>query len=147
MRLPLFLRAPTTSRPSHVDAGSLTNLPRVLLQADLAPKQTENAQVELSLIPEQPVAGSRTSLLLKLTAAEGLETCLGAWGHMLTASADLIEMIHGHPGSNADVDRGAAKQLEFSTAFPRAGMYRAWVQLQRLGIVNTVACDVPFHDE
>jgi hypothetical protein len=113
------------------------------LQSDLSPKQTENAHVQLSLVPEHPVAGNRTSLLFKLTPAEGLETYLGAWGHMLAASADLIEMIHGHPASTADIDGGAAKQLEFSMAFPRAGVYRVWMQFQRLGTVNTVAFDIP----
>lgn len=116
------------------------------LQPDLAPKQTENAHVELSMTPAHPIAGSRTSLFFKLTLADGLETYLGAWGHMLAASADLIEMIHGHPASTADVDGGAAKRLEFSMAFPRAGMYRVWVQFQRLGTVNTVAFDVPVQD-
>lgn len=117
------------------------------LRPDLAPKQTENAHVALSMIPEQAVAGNRTSLLFKLTPADGLETYLGAWGHMLAASEDLIEMIHGHPSSTADLDGGGAKQLEFSMAFPRAGMYRVWVQFQRLGTVNTVAFDIPVREQ
>lgn len=112
------------------------------LDRDLSPKQTENAHVELQMIPDRAVAGARTSLRFRLTPLEGLETYLGAWGHMLAASGDLIEMIHGHPASTTDVASGA-KELEFSMAFPRAGVYRVWVQFQRLGTVNTVAFNIP----
>jgi hypothetical protein len=30
--------------------------------------------------------------------------------------------------------------------FPRAGIYRVWVQSQRKGVVNTVAFNVPVGD-
>jgi hypothetical protein len=54
-----------------------------------------------------------------------------AWGHMLVASDDLIDMIHLHPlrADNGDV--------QFNIVFPRARPYRVWVQFQRNGIVNT----------
>ena len=89
------------------------------------------------------VAGERTALVFQLTPAEGLETYLGAWGHMLAVSADLIDMVHGHPFAAADTNGNSEKQLQFSMAFPRAGIYRVWMQFQRSGIVNTVAFNIP----
>jgi len=94
-------------------------------------------------VTPRAVAGERTSLVFKLTPAQGLETYLGAWGHMLAASADLIDMVHGHPVAAADTNGSSEKQLQFSLAFPRAGVYRVWMQFQRSGIVNTVAFNIP----
>jgi hypothetical protein len=108
----------------------------------VAPKQALNAHVELAVTP-RAVAGERTALIFTLTPAEGLETYLGAWGHMLAASADLIDMVHGHPVAAADTNGNSEKQLRFSMAFPRAGVYRVWMQFQRSGIVNTVAFNIP----
>jgi hypothetical protein len=34
-----------------------------------------------------------------MTPGDGLEKYLGAWGHMLAASDDLIDMTHTHPSS------------------------------------------------
>ena len=79
----------------------------------------------------------------RITPGEGLEKYLGAWGHMLAASDDLIDMMHTHPVYVTDPDGGAYKQLQFNLIFPREGMYRVWVQFQRKGVVNTVAFNVP----
>jgi hypothetical protein len=122
--------------------GSELPLNIVSVQADVAPKQALNARVELTVTP-RAVAGERTALVFQLTPAEGLETYLGAWGHMLAVSADLIDMVHGHPFAAADTNGNSEKQLQFSMAFPRAGIYRVWMQFQRSGIVNTVAFNIP----
>jgi hypothetical protein len=71
---------------------------------------------------------------------DGFEKYLGAWGHMLAASDDLIDMIHLHPL------REDAGDVQFGVVFPRARMYRVWVQFQRLGVVNTVHFDVPVEE-
>ena len=57
---------------------------------------------------------------------------------MLVASDDLIDMIHTHPFL-AD---GSA-EMQFQLIFPRARVYRMWVQFQRQGVVNTVHFDIP----
>ena len=44
-----------------------------------------------------PVAGRNTSMRFKITPGDELEKYLGAWGHMLAASDDLIDMMHTHP--------------------------------------------------
>ena len=113
------------------------------IHADMAPKQTENSRVELEVVPERVVARQRVSLVFQVTPDRGLEPYLGAWGHMLAASSDLIDMVHYHPLSAVDARGNSNKQLNFDIAFARAGVQRVWMQFQRLGIVNTVAFNVP----
>jgi hypothetical protein len=110
----------------------------VQLPPDLAPKKAENMTVDLVTDPPQPIAGLKTLMFFHVNPADGLEPYLGAWGHMLAASEDLIDMIHTHPFLAS-----GGPQLQFNMIFPRPGVYRVWVQLQRKGIVNTVKFDVP----
>lgn len=117
------------------------------LEPDLTPKHAENLDVDLTLNPAQPVAGEKTLLFFHLTPNEGIELLLGAMGHMLAVSSDLIDMIHAHPSIVTDFTDANYKQLQFNLIFPRAGMYRVWVQFQRHGVVNTVAFNIPVGDQ
>ena len=110
----------------------------VPLTRDYSAKNGENLKVELTTAPAQPVAGMNTQMRFKITPGEGLEKYLGAWGHMLAASDDLIDMIHTHPF----IADGAA-EMQFDVTLPRARAYRIWVQFQRHGVVNTVHFDIP----
>jgi hypothetical protein len=111
--------------------------PATPLARDYTSKDARNLHVELATEPPQPVAGMKTMLFFKLSPAEGLEPYLGAWGHMLATSDDLIDLIHTHPFQA----NGAA--IQFNVEFPRARTYRIWVQFQRKGVVNTARFDVP----
>lgn len=112
--------------------------PAAQLSRDYATKQAENIHVEFSTSPPQPLAGVSTQMRLRVNPGEGLEQYLGAWGHMLAASDDLIDLTHTHPFI-AD----GSPELQFSLVFPRPRTYRVWVQFQRRGIVNTAHFDVP----
>jgi hypothetical protein len=107
----------------------------------LGPVQAEargvNLSARLRLEPAEPVAGWKTLLFFELSESEGLEQYLGAWGHLLCASADLIDLIHTHPFL---ADGGP--KLQFNVMFPRAGMHRLWPQFQRKGEVNTLRFDL-----
>jgi hypothetical protein len=105
---------------------------------DLEIKTAENLQVGLRLDPLQPLAGKKTMLFFSLHPRDGLERYLGAWGHLLAASTDLIDLLHAHPAWEEQV-----ADVQFNVIFPRPGIYRVWVQFQRLGTVNTVAFNVP----
>ena len=109
---------------------------------DLAPKHADNLDVELTVDPPQPLAGKKTMLFFKLKPAEGVEPYLGAWGHMLAASHDLVDTIHTHPIYVTD-PAASEKQVQFNIFFPREAVYRVWVQFQRQGKVNTVAFTIP----
>lgn len=113
----------------------------VPLKPDLHPQQGENLQVELVTEPAQPLAGFKTLCFFKLKSKTGelkLEPYLGAWGHMLAASEDLIDLIHTHPFLAE-----GGPQVQFNIIFPREGVHRVWVQFQNNGVVNTVAFNVP----
>jgi len=110
----------------------------VVLKKDYSIKDGENLKVELATVPADPIAGQNTQLRFQLSTSDGLEKYLGAWGHMLAASDDLIDMAHTHPF----IADGSA-QIQFNLTFPRPRAYRVWVQFQRNGVVNTVHFDVP----
>jgi len=107
------------------------------LAPDLSPKQDRNLRVSLRTEPNQPVAGQKTLLFFDVEPRGGLEPYLGAWGHLLVASADLIDMVHTHPAFD-----DAAKAIQFNVIFPRPGIHRLWVQFQSGGVVNTAAFNV-----
>jgi len=111
---------------------------------ELGPQQGANVTVELVNETAQPVAGQKTKMIFRVNPNDGLELYLGAWAHMLAASSDLIDLIHSHPITATD--HAGYKQLEFERAFPRGGTYRVWLQLQRKGVVNTVAFNVAVRD-
>ena len=110
----------------------------VPLPRDYSTKNAENMQVELVTEPPQPIVGMKTQMIFRVKPGEGLEKYLAAWGHMLVASDDLIDLIHQHPFI---ADGGP--QIQFNVVFPRARPYRVWVQFQRNGVVNTAHFDVP----
>jgi hypothetical protein len=123
--------------------GAGFHLGAARLEPDLGAQKTENSGVALVMSPAKPIAGEKELLNFRVTPDDGIEPYLGAMGHMLTASSDLIEMIHNHPFQTIDARFNAYKELQFNVIFPRAGVYRVWVQFQRRGVVNTVAFNVP----
>jgi hypothetical protein len=121
-------------------SGDGLGIPQPISQPspDRAAKHTANMDVELLTGPPTPIAGFKTILFFRVKPGEGLEQYLGAWGHMLAASDDLIDLIHTHPFL---ADGGPA--IQFNVIFPRARTYRLWVQFQRKGVVNTAVFTIP----
>ena len=116
------------------------------LAPDLAPQHAENTDVDLVMVPPQPLAGQKTVMYFRVKPNDGIEPYLGAMAHMLAASSDLIDMMHSHPIQASD-HGGGYKELQFNLTFPSAGIYRVWVQTQRKGVVNTVAFNVPVRQD
>ena len=111
------------------------------LTVDVGPQKGENVEASLVTEPAQPLAGFKTLMFFTLRGLDGelgLQQYLGAWGHMLAASGDLIDLVHTHPF----IADGGPK-VQFNMIFPREGVYRVWVQFQNKGKVNTVAFNVP----
>jgi hypothetical protein len=108
------------------------------LTADLRPQTASNIRMSLRLDPEQPLAGKKTMMFFELDPPDGLEQYLGAWGHLLGASSDLIDMIHTHPAWEE-----RTSNVQFNLIFPRPGIHRVWVQFQRQGVINTAAFNIP----
>lgn len=126
-----------------------TLLPAQLTDDTQVVKQGANLKVSLRLGPERPIAGEKTLLYYRIEPREEFEPFLGAMGHMLVASPDLIDLLHTHPFL---VDGGLAtppvdaKLVQFNVIFPRPGVYRVWAQFQRAGQVSTIAFNVPVRD-
>jgi hypothetical protein len=132
------LAVKTLILPDKTPVGPGKSQNAMTLVRDYSTKDAANLRVELTTDPPQPIAGSKTMLFFRATPAEGLEPYLGALGHMLAASDDLIDLIHEHPF----LAEGGS-QIQFNLIFPRARTYRLWVQFQRKGVVNTVHFDIP----
>ena len=104
----------------------------------LTPKQTENLSVSLRMDPPEPIPGRKTMLFFRLNPGDEIEPYLGAWGHLLALSNDLIDSIHEHP-----IYANGGPEIQFNIFFPRAATYKLWVQFQRKGVVNTAAFTIP----
>jgi hypothetical protein len=108
------------------------------LNPDLSEKKCANLDVEVVTGSAPPIAGMKTRMVFRLSPADGIEPYLGAWGHMLAVSDDLVDVMHTHPFL---ADGGP--RVQFDLIFPRVRTYRVWVQFQRAGIVNTAVFNVP----
>ncbi|MBI2690275.1 MAG: hypothetical protein HYX27_28545 [Acidobacteria bacterium] len=94
--------------------------------------ETPNLKISLRTEPEKPIAGLKTMLFFELDPIDGLSPWLGAWGHLLSASADLLDLVHAHPAWEP-----YRNHVQFNVIFPRPGEYTLWGQFQRNGVVNT----------
>jgi Heavy metal binding domain len=116
-------------------------LPAPALTRDYSTKKAENLEVSLTADPLEPIAGQKTMMFFHLKPADGIEKYVGAWGHMLAASDDGIDLIHTHP-----VIADGGPEMQFNVYFPRERVYRIWVQFQRYGVVNTAHFDLSIQD-
>lgn len=108
---------------------------------DLGRQKGENIEVSLRMDPPEPLPGRKSMLFFSITPGDGLEPYLGAWGHMLAISNDLIDTIHEHP-----IYADGRPEVQFNVFFPREAVYKVWVQFQRKGVVNTVAFVIPVRE-
>jgi len=97
--------------------------------------------VRARLTAENARVGDDAHLVLRLDHVKtgapitDVEPYLGAWGHMLLASADLADIVHSHPLIE-ETDAGGPT-ITFQTLFARPGWYRVWAQVQRRGRLLT----------
>jgi len=64
----------------------------------------------------------------------GMERYLGAKGHLLMVGQDATTFVHSHPD-----ETDTPGQVTFLTRLPKPGLYRAWAQFQRNGVVHTAS--------
>jgi hypothetical protein len=120
--------------------GPVAAVPR--LTADVTDKVASRSRVALTMPP--PIAGREGLITFEVSdqrtgrPVDDLEPYLGATGHLLIVSDDLEIAAHSHPV--AAISSAGGPTIVFQTVFPRAGIYRMWIQFQRAGEV----CTVPF---
>lgn len=125
-------------------------------------KVDDDITARVSYDPPTFVAGLYGHLTFDLTDTRtgqpitDLQTYLGAFGHTLIMSEDLVDYVHSHPldivpGTNDDdgtpqfvIPPGAdleklrgGPQVIFDGLMPKPGRYRAWTQFRRNDKVHT----------
>ncbi|HUF48734.1 MAG TPA: heavy metal-binding domain-containing protein [Vicinamibacterales bacterium] len=109
------------------------------LLVDRAPRRA--GAIRVALTTGAIAAGLEQSLAFSVTDPQtgapvrDLQPYLGAPGHLVIVSADLGDVVHSHP---ADVS-SSGPEVTFDATFPRPGLYKMWMQVQRRGTVETAA--------
>ena len=143
--------------------GDLASSSARLVPDTTLTKTVDDLIVTVSYQPERFVPGQYSHLIYFLTDAKtgrpvtDLQTYLGAFGHTLIMSEDMMDYVHSHPldienfdpemGPRpfmlpADVDPATLRggpEVVFEGLIPKPGRYRAWTQFRRRDRIHTVA--------
>ena len=123
------------SQAAHLEPDTVVN------------KTVGSITAHLQLEPSILVAGQYGHLSFALTDAvtgqpvTDLQPYLGAFGHALILSEDMLDYVHSHPfeGPESDITRGfGGPNVTFEGYMPRPGRYRVWSQFLRKDQVITV---------
>lgn len=111
-------------------------------------KTIDDLTAEVTFEPRTFVAGMYGHLMYHLTDARttqpihDLQTYLGAFGHTLIMSEDMVQYVHSHPvelmpeTENLETLRGGPDVM-FEGLMPKPGLYRAWTQFRRNDKIQT----------
>ena len=145
-------------------AGDLANDSARLVPDTVSTKTVDDITAALSYDPPAINVGQYGHLNFHLTdTASGrpitdLQTYLGAFGHTLIMSEDMVDYVHSHPldilardnddggppqfmippGADLEKLRGGP-DMTFEGLMPKPGRYRAWTQFRRNDKVYTFA--------
>jgi len=132
---------PQTLQHTIITAGPAMRAAPDAATIDAEVLDVRQGGVRARLVPNNMRVGDDSHVVLELAdAATGepvtdVERYLGAWGHMLLASADLADIVHSHPLIEETTAGGPT--ITFQTMFAREGWYRVWAQVQRRGRLLT----------
>jgi hypothetical protein len=104
------------------------------------------AKVRYDPVPIPAAVHSHVSFTLTKAGTDepvtDLQAYLGAFGHMLIMSEDMVQYVHSHPleSLRTDVDpetlRGGPEVI-FESLMPRPGKYKAWTQFRYQDKIHT----------
>jgi uncharacterized membrane protein len=140
-RLPVAVRAAENAPEPTTRGPDLSRSPSLSKAVDGDPSLT----AELRFQPRTPLAGLEAHFLVRFgkdgAPVNDLEPYLGAMAHGVFISQDSDVYLHCHPEQLASPDPGArgGPDVPFATFFPRAGLYKLWVELKRQGRVERVS--------
>ena len=111
------------------------------VRATLTVKQPLEAGRDISFRFALADAGTGTSI-------PDLQPDLGAWGHVLVVRRECDQVIHAHPKEENAAPASpwvhshampgpSPSEIETTTGFKEAGLYKVWLQVQRHGQVLT----------
>jgi Heavy metal binding domain len=117
------------------------------LKPDALSKVVNGVKVNLNIDPSRVIAGEEADVPIHFQdektgePVKNLQRYLGAWGHAMMLSEDMVEHVHAHPEEMLEgttVSTGGGPDLVFHALFPKPGHYRIWVQFQRNDVLSTV---------
>src|ERR1700744_6033759 len=140
----------------------LTDSARLVPDSSPVTKTLHDMTAEVTFDPPEPKAGNLCRITYHLTDSKtgkpitDLQTYLGAFGHALMISEDMVDYVHVHPlnivmGSqedgappifiippDADLEhlRGGPS-VTIEAMIPKPGNFRVWMQMQRHDEVHT----------
>jgi len=142
-------------------AGDLASDSARLIPDTNPVKIVDDLTASVSFDPPTFVAGLYGHVIFHLTDTKtgrpitDLQTYLGAFGHTLIMSEDMLDYVHSHsldilaaadddgipqfvipPGADLEKLRGGP-DVTFDGLMPKPGRYRAWTQFRRNDIVHT----------
>ena len=127
--------------------GDITSaMPHLTPDATLT-KTVDGVDVVFQIERSKVVAGEDIDVPVHFVdAATGapvrdLQRYLGAFGHAMMLSEDMMEYVHAHPAEMLEgtlVTSGGGPDLVFHALFPKPGHYRIWLQFQRRDRLSTV---------
>lgn len=135
-------------------AGSQVLLGKIKVSGDVGDKYNASAQEpagdaltsKLQVNLQEPAGEqpARKTVPLSFTVldretkqpAMNLEPYLGAMGHLILVHSDGITLVHSHPDELSD-ESAKTGSIRFLARFPKAGIYRGWLQLKREGVIET----------
>lgn len=111
--------------------------PAVKYTADNRVWSANGYRVELSFDKGTVKTGDMLAMKVNVTKdgkpVTNLENYLGALGHMVVISEDTEQYLHVHP---MDSDK-KGPEIQFHTTFEKPGIYRAFLQFQHEGKIQT----------
>jgi hypothetical protein len=122
---------------------------RAHLVPDALRTQTvDDLTATVNYAPDVLWAGSYGHLMFHLTKTDthedvgDLQTYLGAFGHMLIMSEDMVDYVHVHPSeilsSELDLEQlRGGPDIMFDGLMPKPGRYRAWTQFRYHDKIHT----------
>ena len=144
--------------------GDLASNSAHLMPDTTLTKTVDDLTASIAYDPSACIVGLYCHLNFQLTdAASGqavtdLQTYLGAFGHTLIMSEDMVDYVHSHPldilarpdddggppqfliPSGADLDAlRSGPTVTFEGLMPKPGRYRAWTQFRRHDKIHTFA--------
>jgi hypothetical protein len=118
------------------------------LVADTASVKTvDGVVVDLRVEASKLVSGDELDIPIRFTDEKteqpitNLQRYLGAFGHAMMLSEDMMEHVHAHPEEMLEgttITEGGGPDLTFHALFPKPGHYRIWLQFLRNNRLSTV---------
>jgi hypothetical protein len=110
-------------------------------------KSVDGVTVDLRAEPAKLIAGEELDVPIRFTdentdqPVTNLQRYLGAFGHAMMLSEDMMEHVHAHPEEMLEgttITEGGGPDLTFHALFPKPGHYRIWLQFLRNNQLSTV---------